>query len=83
MDLVMIILTVFLGGIVLVLATLWAWFGPSVNSLQFFFPKAAPTCSSEEAQTTPRGTQRTTESDPFEREQVSCRSVDLVHVHGT
>ena len=41
MDLVMIILTVFLGGIVLVLATLCAWFGPSVNSVQSFFRKAA------------------------------------------
>ena len=34
MDLVVITLTVFLGGIVLLLATLWARFGPRVNSVQ-------------------------------------------------
>ena len=56
MDLVVIILTVFLGGIVLVLATLWAWFGPIANSFQSFFRKASPTCSLEEEQTSPRGT---------------------------
>ena len=79
MDLVMITLTVFLGGIVLVLATLWAWFGPSVNSVQSFFRKASPTCPSEEEQTIPRGPQRPTaaDSDPSVREQVSSRSVDV------
>ena len=80
MGLVIIILTVFLGGIVLVLATLWAWFGPSVNSVQSFFRKASPTCPSEEEQTTRRGTQRTTDSDPSGREQVGAvaRRVDVV-----
>ena len=77
MDLVMIILTVFLGGIVLALATLWARFGPSVNSVRSFFRKAAPTCPLEEEQTTPRGPQQpiAADSDPSGREQVSSRSV--------
>ena len=83
MDLVMIILTVFLGGIVLALATLWARFGPSVNSVRSFFRKAAPTCPLEEEQTTPRGPQRpiAADSDPSGREQVSSRSVAVVHAH--
>ena len=77
MDLVMIILTVFLGGIVLVLATLWARFWPRVNSIQSF-RKAAPT----HPLTIPRGPQRpiASYSDPSGREQVSSRSVD-VHVY--
>ena len=81
MDLVMIILTVFLGGIVLVLATLWAWFGPSVNSVQSFFRKVVPTHPLEEEQTIPRAPQRpiTADSDSSGREQVSCRSVDVVY----
>ena len=70
MDLVVIILTVFLGSIVLVLA----WFRARVNSIQSF-RKAAPT----HPLTIPRGPQRpiASYSDPSGREQVS--SVD-VHV---
>lgn len=41
MDLAAIILTVFFGGIVLVLATLWSRFGPSANSVQSFFLSVA------------------------------------------
>ena len=82
MDLVMIILAVYLGGIVLVLATFWAWFGPNVISVQSFFRKAAPTHPLEEEQTIPRDPQRpiAVDSDPSGREEVSSRSVDVAHV---
>ena len=81
----MIILTVFLGGIVLALATLWAWRGSSMNSVQSCSRKAAPTHPLEEEQTIPRAPQRpiAPDSDPSGQEQVSCWSVDVVHVHGT
>ena len=80
MDLVMIILTVFLGGIVLILATLWAWFGPSMNSVQSFFRKAAPMYPLKEE--VPRNTQRpiAADTDRSGREQVSSGRVDVVHV---
>ena len=79
MDLVVVILTLFLGGIVFALATIWAWFGPSVNPVQFFFRKAAPTYPLEEEQTIPEGPQRSiaADSDLSGREQVSSKSTSV------
>ena len=79
MDLVVVILTVFLGGIVFALATLWARFGPSVNSVQSFFRKAALTYPLEEKQTISEGPQRSiaADSDPSGWEQVSSKSTSV------